>query len=224
MNRYYAQRLSAQRLRRVYELAPLRVRRYLAAEIDFVRSNLPATGRVLDLGCGYGRVIAELLRPGIEVVGVDNAFASLLEGHRELAGHNGWHLALMDAGRLALADGVFDRVLCIQNGLSAFKVDPVLLIQEAIRVTRTGGLILFSTYAQRFWDHRMNWFQIQADHGLLGEIDPQRTGNGKIVCRDGFQATTHTPEDFRFLMDRVGRPCRIEEVDGSSLFCLVTVA
>ncbi len=224
MNRYYAQCLSAQRLRRVYELAPARVRRYLAAEIDFVRRNLPASGRVLDLGCGYGRVIAELLGPQIEVVGVDNAFASLLEGHRELAGRNGWHLALMDAGRLALADGVFDRVLCIQNGLSAFKVDPVVLIQEAIRVTRPGGLILFSTYARRFWDHRLNWFQIQADNGLLGEIDHQRTGNGKIVCRDGFQATTHTPEDFKSLMDRVGRPCRIQEVDGSSLFCLVTVA
>ena len=223
MNRYYAQRLSAQRLRRVYELAPPRVRQYLAAEIDFVRRHLPATGRVLDLGCGYGRVMGSLLRPGIEVVGVDNALESLLEGCRELAGLSAWHLALMDAGRLALADGAFDRVLCIQNGLSAFKVDPVILIREAMRVTRPGGLIMFSTYAERFWDHRLHWFQLQADHGLLGEIDHQRTGNGKIICRDGFEATTHTPEDFKSLMGRVGRPCSIEEVDGSSLFCLVPI-
>jgi len=36
MQAYYSQKLSADHLRRCYEIAPLRVKRYLEAEIEFV--------------------------------------------------------------------------------------------------------------------------------------------------------------------------------------------
>jgi len=49
---YCAEKLSAARLRRCYELAPPRVRRYLAAEIDQVRSHCGPRTRLLELGCG----------------------------------------------------------------------------------------------------------------------------------------------------------------------------
>ncbi len=40
-------------------------------EADFVDSLLGGTGRVLDAGCGTGRVAVELARRGFEVVGID---------------------------------------------------------------------------------------------------------------------------------------------------------
>ena len=52
----------------------------------------------------------------------------------------------MDAAALGFRDRVFDVVVCIQNGISAFKVDRRALIAEAIRVTRPGGSVLFSSY------------------------------------------------------------------------------
>jgi 2-polyprenyl-6-hydroxyphenyl methylase/3-demethylubiquinone-9 3-methyltransferase len=99
-------------------------------------------------------------------------------------------LAGMDAVRLAFGDALFDLVICIQNGISAFKVDQEKLIREAVRVTRQGGRALFSSYAERFWDDRLEWFEIQARHGLIGEIDHDKTGRGIIVGKDGFRATT----------------------------------
>src|SRR5947209_3540059 len=45
-------------------------------------------------------------------------------------------------------------------------------------------------YTPQFWEHRLEWFEIQAAHHLIGEIDYQTTGNGTIVCKDGFRATT----------------------------------
>jgi 2-polyprenyl-6-hydroxyphenyl methylase/3-demethylubiquinone-9 3-methyltransferase len=125
----------------------------------------------------------------------------------------------MDGAALGFVDGVFDVVLCIQNGLSAFKVDQRTLVGECLRVARCGGLVLLSTYAERFWADRLAWFRLQAEHGLLGEIDEDRTRDGMIVCKDGFTATTVTPGRFRALADGLGVRARIDEVDGSSLFC-----
>lgn len=83
--------------------------------------------------------------------------------------------------------------------------------------------VLFSGYAARFWPDRLEWFEAQAARGLIGPIDYAATGDGVIVCADGFRATTVGPEEFAELAAALGIEPRIVEVDGSSLFCeLVT--
>jgi len=223
MARYYAERLSADRLRQCYDLAPPRIRRYLYAEIAYVAERIRASDRVLELGCGYGRVIERLAGRAAAVVGIDNSLASLQLGWKLLGRLSNVTLIQMDAAALAFADRAFDVVVCIQNGLSAFNVDQRRLIGECIRVARPGGCVLLSSYAEDFWEHRLEWFRLQADAGLLGEIDLRATGNGVIVCKDGFRATTIGRDDFTALASGFGVDVRIEAVDGSSLFCELLV-
>ena len=223
MTGYYAQKLAGERLRACYAVAPPRTRQYLAAEVDFVRDRVEPGDRVLELGCGYGRVLEALIRtPASRVTGLDSARESLGLARTELG--NRADLLLADASRTGLRDHSFDLVLCIQNGISAFKVDPLALALEAVRVTRPGGRVLFSTYAERFWTARLAWFEAQAAAGLLGEIDREATGDGVIVCRDGFRATTFSPEQFRALAGSLALPARLAEIDGSSLFCEIEVS
>jgi 2-polyprenyl-6-hydroxyphenyl methylase/3-demethylubiquinone-9 3-methyltransferase len=113
--------------------------------------------------------------------------------------------------------------VCIQNGISAFRVNQRSLLMEAMRITRPGGSVLFSSYAENIWPHRLDWFRAQAEYGLLGEIDEAATGNGVIVCKDGFRATTIGPDDFRSLVQEVGTTASITTVDDSSVFCDITV-
>ena len=115
-------------------------------------------------------------------------------------------------------------VVCVQNGLSAFHADPQTVVREAVRVTRPGGLVLLSTYAAKFWPHRLEWFRLQAAHGLLGEIDEEATRDGHIVCKDGFTARTISPEEFLALTSGLAVQRRtLAEVDESSLFCEIAV-
>jgi len=157
------------------------------------------------------------------VVGIDTSLANIKLGTKELAYLSHCHLLCMDASRLGFTDRQFDCTVCIQNGISAFHVDKMGLIREALRVTRPGGKALFSTYSERFWDDRLDWFELQAQEGLLGEIDYERTGDGVIVCRDGFTATTVSPEDFGTLTCDLDAKVNLSEVDHSSLFCEITV-
>lgn len=210
-------------MRRVYDIAPPRVKQYLQAEIDFVLDHVRPGDRVLELGCGYGRVLEFLAEKAGMTVGIDTSHQSLLMARdlmKSMADR--CRLVEMDASQLAFRDNVFDVIVCIQNGISAFKVDNTQLFAQAVRVVRPGGKALFSSYLEKFWGPRLEWFKIQAEHGLLGEIDYAASGNGVVVCKDGFRATTVKAHEFASLARNADAGCSITEVDESSLFCVLT--
>jgi 2-polyprenyl-6-hydroxyphenyl methylase/3-demethylubiquinone-9 3-methyltransferase len=217
---YYSGTLSGERLRKCYDVASPRVKRYLAAEIGFAMSRLRSGDSVLELGCGYGRVAFELAKHAARVVGVDTSAGSLTLA-RELAGPGSpCDFHEMDASALTFGDGEFDAVVCVQNGICAFGVDRLKLVREALRVTRPGGVAMFSTYASGFWDHRLEWFEAQAEAGLIGEIDREATSLGTIVCRDGLRLGMVLPEEFRAMGAEIGLEPEIHVVDGSSVFAV----
>ncbi len=220
---YYTNRLSARRLEQVYETAPRRVKRHLEAEIAHVLEKIGPRDDVLELGCGYGRILPPLSRKAKRVFGIDTSFDSLAYGRARLARRANCHLAQMNAAQLGFRSGVFDRTICIQNGISAFHVDALGLMRESIRVTRPGGCVLFSSYSDVFWEHRLDWFERQADAGLIGEIDSEKTHDGVITCKDGFTATTVGARQFEALVRELAVSARIVEVDSSSIFCEIGV-
>jgi len=218
---YYRERLSADRLLRCYEIAPERIRQYLDAEIEFVISNLDGTGLVLELGCGYGRVMRAVSKFVSWVVGNDISRESLEFARSYMASCENYDVLLMDASRMGFRSCVFDVVFCIQNGISAFGVDKKRLIAETVRVTKDNGIILFSSYSPKIWEARLEWFRRQSLFGLIGEIDEEKTCEGTIVCKDGFGATTVSSDEFVELLGDFGLNASIIEVDESSIFCRV---
>ena len=218
MSDYYSSKLSAKRLEQAYDVASPRVKQYLNAELNHVLGKIRHDDIVLELGCGYGRVLSNLVGKDSEVVGVDVSSSSLNLA-REKLGRTHNDLLRMDAASLGFRDRSFDRVICIQNGISAFHVDQLTLVTETVRVTKPGGIALFSSYSDKFWQHRLDWFEAQAKAGLLGEINHEKTGNGIIVCKDGFTASTVRADDFLALTSQLKVDAKIVEVNGSSVFC-----
>jgi SAM-dependent methyltransferase len=91
----------------------------------------PPGRRTLDLGCGEGRVGAELARLGHTVIGVD-ASPAMVELARER------HEAVVaDAGALPFEDGAFDLVVAYMSVMNLD--DPEAGVREAARVLEPGG-------------------------------------------------------------------------------------
>ena len=221
MDNYYTQKLNADKLVQVYRTDIPRVRQYLRAEIDFVRLYLSPAARILEMGAGYGRVLRELAPYGRQLVGIDVSAESVAVGRRYVADLAQVAMATMDAHNLEF-EAEFDLVVGLQNGLSSMKGDPANLIAQALKALRPGGRAFFSTYSDKFWTTRLAWFQEQADKGLLGEIDMEKTGRGVIVCKDGFTATTFDRDQLDGLGRASGAPYEVKEVDESSLFLILT--
>jgi SAM-dependent methyltransferase len=215
---YYREKLSADKLLRCYEIAPPRIRQYLEAEIRFVISKVHNSDLILELGCGYGRAMKKVSQFARWVVGNDISRRSL-ELAESCTGECGnCSVFLMDASQMAFQSCTFDVVFCIQNGISAFGVDPKRLIDEAVRVTKEKGLILFSSYSPRIWKARLDWFRKQSELDLIGEIDEDKTGDGTIVCEDGFKATTISGNQLMGLFREQDLNAAVLEIDQSSVF------
>lgn len=220
---YYTSKLSSNKLKQCYDIASPRVIEYLEAEIEYVLSHIKPDDDVLELGCGYGRVLDRFLQSAHTVVGIDTSKDSLELAKVTFRTKPRAHLSQMNARTLGFHDSIFDKTICIQNGISAFKIEPRNLVEESVRVTKDGGICLFSSYSDKFWDHRLDWFRKQSEENLLGAIDWKETKHGVIVCKDGFRATTFREEDFRVLSSSLDFKAKIVEVDQSSVFCEIKV-
>jgi SAM-dependent methyltransferase len=96
----------------------------------------PGPGVCLDLGCGTGVAIPELLGRGWRVVGVDLS-GDQLRLARQRAGAPGASLVAADATALPFADSSFDAVASLLTHTDFDR--PAAAFAEAARVLRRGG-------------------------------------------------------------------------------------
>jgi SAM-dependent methyltransferase len=106
-------------------------------EATFVRAFAPS--RVLDAGCGTGRVAIELARHGIDVVGVD-VDPAMLETARRRAPDLDWRIADLATLELGPDAGTFDLAVLAGNVLLFVEsgTEPAVLERVATAL-RDGG-------------------------------------------------------------------------------------
>jgi SAM-dependent methyltransferase len=102
-------------------------------------------GRALELGCGTGRILLELLAAGVDAIGADRSLPMLRRLRRDAAGHGiQAHVAQMDLHQLALAS-VF-QVILAPYSLITYLTDPktavTALTQMRAMLVRDGRLVI----------------------------------------------------------------------------------
>ena len=105
----------------------------------------PAVHRVLDLGCGPGRLAASLSRRATHVLGVDLSPAMIVLA-RAQAHPGNVHYCVMDATRTALESERFDAVISL--GMFEYLSDPAPFLREMLRILKPGGVTVFTCYSQ----------------------------------------------------------------------------
>jgi ubiquinone/menaquinone biosynthesis C-methylase UbiE len=114
-----------------------------AQVVEALRLLLPPTGRVLDVGCGYGRIALRLVALGYEVTGIDVA-PNLLRAARREAARRGLPIRL-DHGSMTVLPyppASFDAVVCIWTAFHELlrEFEQVAALREMHRVLAPGGV------------------------------------------------------------------------------------
>ncbi|HEX9258066.1 MAG TPA: class I SAM-dependent methyltransferase [Acidimicrobiales bacterium] len=139
----------------------------LAGEARFIDAMVPRKARVLDAGCGPGRVGGHLAREGHTVVGVDLdpvLIAAAKQDHPGPAWLVG-DLAELDLADRGIADG-FDAVVCAGNVMTF--LDPATrrtVLERLAAHLREGGRIVTGFGAGR--DYRFDEFFDDVTHAGL---------------------------------------------------------
>jgi SAM-dependent methyltransferase len=161
-----------------------------------VREGLVSSGRVLDVACGAGKLLAGIAHRGVTAVGLDPSEEMLALTRASCEGKD--VLLVRSLGeQLPFAGATFDRLVC-QGSLDHF-VEPQAFIAEAARVMRPEGRLVIGlanyeslscrlgrlrhAIGRRVWrnrpetDERAYW-EIPLDHFHKGDLRFVKTLGG----------------------------------------------
>jgi len=120
-----------------------------ARKLEFLGKRLPSRGRVVEIGCGSGRLLVRVGRAAaVDLVAVDPS-PSALSLAALTAASNGLrvHRVRGDARSLPFPSGSFDLVL--SGGLLEHFEDPRPVLREMVRVLRVGALFYADVVPRR---------------------------------------------------------------------------
>lgn len=111
----------------------------------FIRA-MPLGARVLDAGCGTGRLLVHVhrARPDLDLVGVDLSTGMLTEAHRAAPDAR---LIQADIGDVPLEDASVDAVIAWYSIIHSASADLPALATELARLLRSGGALLLAFQA-----------------------------------------------------------------------------
>ena len=101
---------------------------------------LPATGRILEAGCGLGQYVILLRQRSHVVIGADWSLDALQRSRKTVASSP---LAVMDLSRLAVRSGTFGAYISL-GVVEHDRNGPDPIVAEAARVLSPGGRLLLS--------------------------------------------------------------------------------
>lgn len=166
-----------------------------ALDPALLAAYVPRGARVLDYGCGYGRLTAQLAEAGYAAVGVDPSHAMVERGRAE---HPGVELVHQAELPLPERDGAYDAALlfavlnCVPRDASQHAA-----VAELARLVRPGGVLYVSEVPLQSDPRNVLRYEAHAS-------GPDSGPYGTFTTPDGARFRHHTPEHLRALLDGHG--------------------
>jgi SAM-dependent methyltransferase len=130
-----------------------------ACEKDLVFRKVPAQGRILDAGCGFGRYAGSAAKRGLQYFGIDVSEVQLALARSALPDLTP-RLIVGDIARMPFADETFDVVVCTRVLNHGVALDVVA--HEFARVLRPHGQLIITDISEA---HRYHHATIPAVGG-----------------------------------------------------------
>jgi SAM-dependent methyltransferase len=183
-------------------------------DVAFYRSLcLAEGGRTLELGCGTGRILIELLRAGIDAVGADRSLPMLARLRRDAQTHAlSPQLLQMDVAQPALL-GQFNTILLPYSLITYLRnyAGAVTALRRYAAMLADGGCIVLDAFipkpVESFSDFRQDYWREHGGGFLAREkrISVQADGCNRIERRYRLHAADRSLRE-EFFTDETIRP------------------
>jgi SAM-dependent methyltransferase len=149
-----------------------------AADVRFAEEHFPTPGRLIDLGCGTGRLLVPFACRGFWTLGVDLS-AEMLRVAGEKAAVAGVSVRLLQANIVeldGLRDGSFDYAACLFStlGMVTGAAERWRAVGHVYRLLRPGGCFVLHVHNRwfSFWDMQgRRWLTRDMLRSAMGKAD-----------------------------------------------------
>ena len=171
-NDFFARIEQAEFISRVYAETPLVIQKFFRQESGMLQKSLAGARRVLEVGCGFGRVL-EWVPAEVNYAGIDIS-RHYVEEAKSRNPRGDWICG--DATSLPFQGGRFDAVFCVQNTLGNMEGIEEKVLSEMRRVCRPRGKVILSVYSEDSFETRRLWYDRLVDIGIFRRVwlDPVR--------------------------------------------------
>ena len=133
---------------------PPAYKKWFIAEKKYLRESITKNANVLEIGCGEGRSIKDILSVTENIVGIDIDSQGVEKTKKLFKNYSKIKILRMDGINLSFEDSSFDYVLCMTT-FANFGDKKYKILKEMKRVVKKDGFIIISVFSEEAFEHRI---------------------------------------------------------------------
>lgn len=143
---------------KVFENPPDSYIKWVNEERVFLRKNIKKDSKVLEVGCGDGRSLKDIIDITQNLVGIDIDKKAVICAKKAFEKYPQVEIIKADGKKLPFGNAAFDFVICMTSFVN-FDNDKYIILSEMKRVLKYGGKIIMSVFNEDAFNERMKVYK-----------------------------------------------------------------
>ncbi len=189
--------------------APPSYVKWFDAEKQFFREHVKKDTVVLEVGCGDGRSLKDLLPITKNLTGIDNDPIAVKHAKKNFKQYQTVKIFLAEGERLPFDNESFDVLTCMGT-FANFGGKKHQVLSEMKRVLKNDGCIIISVFSENALQERMKMY-----HKLAEEDIKEVRKDGTVIFQDGTISEQFSRNQLTSIFDRAG--LRIDAIQDAGI-------
>ena len=173
---------------------PNSYKEWFMEEKRYLQKVLTPNSNVLEVGCGNGRSISDVLTVTPNVIGIDNDDRAVNEAKTNFSKESGVKIIKADATELPFGDKSFDFVICMTT-FANFADKKFTILEEMKRVLKKEGKIIISVFSEDALAERMKVYNVVG-------IKIKEIKDGTVIFDDGIISEQFSKEQLEDIFSK----------------------
>jgi len=144
--------------KKVLDNIPTSYKSWFEDEKKFLHKHITKNAQILEVGCGDGRSIKDVLDITKNIAAIDHDLKAVDDAINNFKNYPSIKIVLADAKNIPFKDETFDFILCLTT-FANFADNKYKILEEMKRVLKKDGKIIISVFSEDAFEERMKVYK-----------------------------------------------------------------